>query len=80
MSRHEPEGFAEDMEHLISLQRRRSELSAEIDEVFLRLVVDKRASITSVAKSLKVSVPVVSKRRASALRRQQERNQPPAAA
>ncbi len=80
--RHEPEGFADDMTGLIELQRRRAELDAEIDEAFLRIAVEKRASTTSIAEWLNVKPPVVSQRRDAALRRQQERkmlSQPQAA-
>lgn len=72
-SRHEPEGFAEDMAELLDLQRKRRELDEAIDEKFIEITVEKRASTSSVAELLGVKPPVVTVRRQNALKRQQAR-------
>jgi hypothetical protein len=77
--RPEPEGFTEDMDLLLSLQQRRADLEEEIDEVFLRLAVEKRAPTTTIAEHLNVSAPTVSVRRTAALRRRERRQQERAA-
>jgi hypothetical protein len=78
--RREPEGFDEDMQRLIDLQRQRKALDAQIDDAFLLVAVEKNASTSSIAEWLNVKPPVVSVRRQQALRRRQERQQGAAAA
>jgi hypothetical protein len=72
--RPEPEGFQEDLQLLIELEARRAALDLQIDEVFLRITVDKQGPTATIAEQLDTTAPAVS-RRNSALRRRRMREQ-----
>jgi hypothetical protein len=73
--RPEPEGFQEDLQLLIELEARRAALDLQIDEVFLRITVDKQGPTATIAEQLDTTAPAVSSRRNSALRRRRMREQ-----
>jgi hypothetical protein len=68
-----PEGFDEDLDLLVELERRRDELQREIDDVILRLTVEKRGPTMTIAERLNVTHPAVSSRRNGALKRRKQR-------
>lgn len=71
--RPKPEGFDEDLERLVALERRREELQREIDDVILRLTVEMHGPTSAIAERLNITLPAVSNRRTGALKRRDRR-------
>lgn len=68
-----PDGFDEDLDLLVELERRHKEIQREIDDVILRLTVEKRGPTMTIAERLNVTHPAISSRRRGALKRRQQR-------
>lgn len=65
-----PEGFDEDLERLVELERQREVLQREIDDVILRMG---QGPTTTIAERLNVTAPAIASRRRSALKRRRQR-------
>lgn len=68
-----PEGFDEELDRLVALERQREALQQEIDETIIRLTVDMHGPTTTIAERLNISHPSVSSRRVGALKRREQR-------
>jgi hypothetical protein len=73
LRRPEPEGFEEDLNLLMELERERGDLQEKIDEVILRLTIEKKSPTATIAERLKITAGGVSARRELALKRRARR-------
>lgn len=71
--RPDPEDLDEEIALLKDLEAQRAALKTRIDDVLVRLVVEKRASPTTVAERLNVSQPLISGRCRQILERRAQR-------
>jgi len=79
LRRPRPEGFTEDLDLWAQLEAEKAQLQNRIDDIVIRLTVEKSSPTAEIAERFRVSAAAVSAKRDAALKRRDQRQRQSAA-